>query len=150
MKRSWKSLTVLSLVLLLSLVLTGIASAEVIRGKGWLQAEGAGVAVLRMSGHIKIEGHGTGVIYIYNFDELQAEGHGRRSNLHGGGVLFRGHTGAITASGDRMLVRIVGGRIEFDARGQGTAYLRGRGTYETGSGSGDWAPDGFNIEVVEE
>jgi hypothetical protein len=74
MKRSWKSLTVLSLVLLLSLVLTGIASAEVIRGKGWLHAEGAGVAVLRMSGHIKIEGHDTGVIYIYNFDELQVEG----------------------------------------------------------------------------
>jgi hypothetical protein len=49
-----------------------------------------------------------------------------------------------------MLVRIVGGRIEFDARGQGTAYLRGRGIYETGSGSGDWDPDGCNIEVVEE
>ena len=150
MKRSWKSVTVLSLVLLLSLMLAGVASADVIRGKGWLHAEGAGVAVLRMSGQIKIEGHGASIVYIYNFDELHAEGQGRRSNLRGGGVVFRGHEGTISAAGDRMLVKIVGSKIEFDARGKGTAYLRGRGSYETGGGSGDWAPDGMNIEVVED
>lgn len=150
MKRSWKLLTVFGLVLMLGMALTGLASADVIRGKGTLHAEGSGAATLRMSGHIKITSHGSGVVYIHGAEGIRAEGDGNRVD-RGRLVIFRGHEGTISITGERMVVRIVGQEIEFDARGKGTAILRGRGTYETGNGhTGDWEPNGLTLEVEEE
>ena len=150
MKRYFKLSTVFSLVMLLTMAVAGVAGADVIRGKGWLHAEGSGFAKLQMTGHVKINGQGVGVVYIYGAEEIHAEGSGRRSNLHGGGVVFRGYEGTIHVVGERMVVRMIGGKIDFTAHGKGRAVLRGRGTYETRSGSGDWQPDGLDIEVVEE
>ena len=150
MERSTKLFTILGLVLLLSLTLVGAASADVIRGKGWLHAEGAGVAVLRMTGEVEINGHGVGAVYIYGAEKIEAEGIGRRTNLAGGGVIFRGYEGTIHVRGERMVIQMIGGQIEFTAYGKGTAFLRGRGYYETRHFSGDWAPDGMRLEVVEE
>ncbi len=150
MKRNWKLLTVFSVVFMLSLALTGIASADVIRGKGWLYAEGSGAATLRMSGDVEIISHGSGVVYIYGADTIEAEGNGRRKNLRNGGVIFRGYEGKITISGERMAVRMIGKQIEFTAMGKGTAILRGRGHYETEGHSGNWEPDGLTLEVAEE
>lgn len=150
MKKQFKVLTIFSLILLLSLTLVGAASADVLRGKGWVHAQGSGVANLRFSGHVKIEGHGTGVVYIYGAESIEAEGQGTRTDLHGGGVIFRGHEGTIKVIGRHMTVRMIGKKIEFTAQGKGTVYLRGRGIYETHGRTGDWAPDGFTIEVEEE
>jgi hypothetical protein len=150
MKQNLKLFTVLSLVLLLSLTLVGVASADVVQGKGWLHAEGAGVAVLRMSGDIEINGHGIGVVYIYGADEIEATGRGDRHDRPGGGVFFRGYRGTITANGEEMIVKMIGGKIDFTAQGEGTVFLRGRGHYETGHASGDWAADGSTLEVTEE
>ena len=150
MKRTWKLLTVFSLVLMLSMAATGLASADVIHGKGTLHAEGSGKATLRMSGQIKITSHGSGTVYIYGADTIHAEGDGKRTD-RGRLVIFRGHQGTITVTGERMAVRIVGKDIEFDARGKGTAILRGRGTYETGDGyTGDWQANGLTLKVEEE
>ena len=150
MKRKWKLLTVFSLVLMLSLALTGLASADVIRGKGTLHAQGSGAATLRMTGHVEITSHGSGVVYIYGAERIHATGDGNRTD-RGRLVIFRGHEGTISITGERMMVRMVGQDIEFTARGKGTAILRGRGTYETGDGhTGDWAPDGLTVEVEEE
>ena len=66
MNRILKSLSVLSLLLLMSLTLTGIASADVIKGIGWIHAEGAGTARLQMSGNIDIEGHGVGAVWRWD------------------------------------------------------------------------------------
>ena len=150
MKRSTKLFTILGLILLLSMLVAGAASADVIQGKGWLHAEGAGVAVLRMSGQVEINGHGVGAVYIYGAEKIAADGSGRRTNLAGGGVIFRGYEGAIHITGERMLIQLIGDQIEFTARGLGTAFLRGRGYYETRHFSGDWAPDGITLAVVEE
>ena len=151
MNRILKSLSVLSLLLLMSLTLTGIASADVIKGIGWIHAEGAGTARLQMSGNIDIEGHGVGAVYIYGAETMRAEGQGKRIDLPGGGVLYRGFQGKIEATGSKMNIRIIGGKIDFTAHGKGRVALRGRGTYQTGNGgSGDWQPDGLTLEVVEE
>jgi hypothetical protein len=143
-----KSFTVLSLVLLLSLALTGLASAETIRGKGWLHATGSGQAILRMSGQVEINSHGVGAVYIYGAEDIQAQGNGRRTNLAGGEVIFRGYEGLITVIGEPMRVKLVGAQIDFTAHGQGVAHLRGRGHYETANSSGDWNNRGMEIEVV--
>jgi hypothetical protein len=150
MKRKWKLLTVFSLVLMLGLAVTGLASADVIRGKGTLNAEGSGAATLRMSGQVEITSHGSGVVYIYGAEKIRAEGNGKRTD-RGRLFILRGHEGKISITGERMVVRIVGQEIEFDARGKGTAILRGRGTYETGNGrTGDWEPNGLTVSVEEE
>jgi len=149
MQRFRKLFMAVSLVLLLSMALTGLASADVIRGKGWLHAEGSGVAILKMSGQIEIVSHGTGAVYIYGAETIHAEGDGKRSNLRGGGVVFRGYEGVIKATGARMRVKIIGKEIEFTARGKGTIFLRGRGHYESEGLAGDWVNSGLNVEVEE-
>ena len=150
MKRYFKLSTVFSLVMLLTLAVAGVASADVIRGKGWLHAEGSGFAKLQMTGHVDINSHGVGAVYIYGAEDIHAEGDGKRTDLPGGGVVFRGYTGSISVIGERMVVKMLGKQIDFTAHGKGRAVLRGRGTYETGGGgSGDWQPDYFEV-VIEE
>ena len=151
MKRSTKLFTILGLVLLLTLTIAGVASADVIRGKGWLHAQGSGIASLHMTGKVDIVGHGVGMVYIRGAEAIEANGRGNRVNRGNGVVVFYGYEGEIQVEGKNMVVRMVGKKIEFTARGKGKAWLRGRGTYETGNGyTGDWAPDGLNVEVVEE
>jgi hypothetical protein len=150
MKRFTKFFSVLGLVLLLSLGITGLASADVLRGKGWLHAEGAGLAKLLMTGHVEINGHGVGAVYIYGAEHIEAEGSGNRTNLAGGGVVFRGYEGTIKVTGEKMVVKMAGAEIDFTAHGKGTAILRGRGHYETKHFAGDWAPDGLTMEFEEE
>lgn len=151
MKRYGKLLSIFGLVFLLSLAFTGLASADVIRGKGWLHAEGSGMAVLKMTGYVEIAGQGSGVVYIRGAESIHAEGDGKRSDLPNGAVIFRGYEGTIKVTGEKMFIRIVGQNIEFTARGKGSAILRGNGHYETGGGgAGDWAPDGLSLEVIEE
>jgi hypothetical protein len=151
MKRSLKLFTIFSLLVVFSLTLTGLASAETLRGKGWLFAKGKGEATLRMSGQIEIKGHGVGVVYIYGAEEIQAEGKGKRTNLDGGGVVFRGYKGTIKVVGEGMTIKMVGAKIEFTAHGKGVAYLRGRGIFRTGDGHvGDWNNRGLEIEVVQD
>ena len=150
MKGYLKLLVVLTLVSLLSVIFVGAASADVIQGKGWLHARGAGVAMLKMSGNIEITGHGVGLVYIYGADEIYATGDGQRVDRPGGGVVFRGYRGTITATGRDIVVKMAGGKIDFKAEGKGKAYLRGRGHYETGHISADWDSAGTTIEVAEE
>ncbi|GAB4415433.1 MAG: hypothetical protein Fur0044_10510 [Anaerolineae bacterium] len=148
MKRSFKLFSIFSLLVVLSLTLTGLASAETIRGKGWLYAKGNGAATLRMSGQVEIKGHGAGAVYIYGAEEINASGQGKRANLDGGGVVFKGYSGTITVTGEKMVVKMVGTKIEFKASGQGVAHLRGRGYYETAHLRGDWNNRGLEIEIV--
>ncbi|RMF03800.1 MAG: hypothetical protein D6768_05040 [Chloroflexi bacterium] len=149
MRRLTRSISIFSLLFLLSLTLAGVASADVISGKGWLHAEGSGVAKLQMNGAVEINGHGVGVVVIKGAEAIQASGHGHRTNLPDGRVVFRGYEGTIHAIGRHMTVHMAGTKIDFTARGKGRAVLRGHGTYETGSGSGDWQPDGLEINVEE-
>jgi hypothetical protein len=38
----------------------------------------------------------------------------------------------------------------FTAQGKGTAFLRGRGHYETRHSTGDWTTDGLTVETTKE
>jgi hypothetical protein len=138
------------LLFVFSLSLTGLASAETLRGKGWLHAEGSGVAALNLSGEIEIIGHGVGAVYIYGHEALHVSGSGKGTDLPGGGVLFRGYSGTIKVVGEDMRIRMIGGKIDFTAHGKGVVHLRGRGHYETANLSGDWNDKGVELEVVEE
>ncbi|MEW5958329.1 MAG: hypothetical protein AB1801_11425 [Chloroflexota bacterium] len=151
MKRYVKLFAVIGLVLILSLTIVGMASADVVKGKGWLSARGSGLAHLYMTGRVDIVGHGVGTVYVRGAEEIEASGHGRRLNRADGVVVFYGYEGEIHLAGERMVVKMAGKEIEFTAAGKGTAWLRGYGSYETGHGaSGDWAPNGLTVEVVDE
>jgi hypothetical protein len=91
------------------------------------------------------------MVYIREAEQIEASGQGQRVDRAGGVVVFYGHEGTIHIEGENMVVRMIGKKIEFTAEGKGKAWLRGRGTYETGNGStGDWAPDGLNVELAGE
>lgn len=150
MKRSTKLSLISSLMLLFSLLFTGLASADVLRGEGWLHAEGNGFAKLTMSGQVDIESQAVGVVYIYGAEEIKAEGQGRRVDRPNGGVIFYGFDGKIQITGQRMVIKMIGRRINFTAEGKGQAVLHGKGTYETKNRSGDWQPDGLTVAVEED
>lgn len=151
MSFSRKFFTMVALTLVLLMTFTGLTSADVLQGKGWLHAEGNGLVNLHLTGEADIEGHGTGMVYIRGAEEIRANGSGRRIDHPGNIVVFYGYEGEIHATGEKMLIRMVGQKIEFTAEGKGRARLHGRGWYETGNGStGDWAPDGLDIEMTEE
>lgn len=150
MKRSTKLSLISSLLMLFFLLFTGLASADVLRGKGWLHAEGNGFAKLTMTGQVEIKGHDAGVVYIYGAEAISAVGEGRRVDRPNGGVIFYGFEGEIVITGEHMIIKMVGRKIDFTAEGKGKAVLHGKGTYETRNGSGDWQPDGLTIEVEEE
>ncbi len=139
MKRLEKVSTLVSMLFVVCLIFTGSVSADVIKGKGWLHAEGSGVVQLQMTGTIEITGHGIGAVYVYGAEHIAATGEGKRTNLPGGGVLFRGYEGSLILIGEKMKVRLIGNHIEFTAIGKGRINLRGQGHYETGDGSDDWA-----------
>ena len=150
MKIYQKLVTTFSLVLLLTLLFTGLASADVLQGRGRLYAKGSGLAVLKMSGKVEIIGHGKGTIEIAGAEKIEATGQGNRINGPEGRVVFKDYTGKITVWGRRMVVRMAGPQIEFTAKGKGHVLLKGRGIYKTANRTGDWAPDGLEMEVIEE
>jgi hypothetical protein len=65
-------------------------------------------------------------------------------------VILRGYSGTITATSEQMTIRMIGGKIDFTAEGEGTAYLRGRGSYETQHGSDEWSASGTTLSIVAE
>lgn len=126
-----------------------VASADTVSGHGWIKAKGSGTALLKMTGEVNISAHGTGLVYIKGAEFVRAEGVGSRTNLPNGDVILRGYRGQVHIVGKHMSVRMIGKRIEFEARGIGQVTLKGRGVYETGSGSGDWQADGVELTVQE-
>jgi len=151
MKRSIKLFTVLGLVLTLSLIVAGLASADVLRGEGWLSAQGSGMVNLYLTGRVDITSHGVGTVYVRGAETIEATGQGRRVNRADGLVIFYGYEGQIHRAGETRSVKMAGHEIEFIAEGKGRAWLRGKGSYETGHGySGDWAPNGLNVQLEQE
>ncbi len=147
-----KRVAVLGVALLALSMATGMwmastadASSKVIEGQGTLYARGAGLAYLNGSGNVEIQGHGVGLVAVTDAEVVRAEGHGRRIELPGGSTVFIGWSGEISVAGRDMKVLMMGGKIQFTAHGEGTAYLRGQGTYRIGHHSGRWTSDGIAI-----
>ncbi len=141
----WRSMLVVAAVVAVVLVSgAGVARADSSTGTGTLHAQGYGTVGIRGSGMVEI-GQGAGTVWIKGADEIESEGRGRKTELPDGTIRLTGYSGEITITGQELQVRIVGGAIDVTATGTGTVVLRGQGTYETNSSSGEWSPDG---EVV--
>ena len=133
-------------VLVLGLLTATVVSAETIQGTGTLTARGAGVARVQGDGTVDIKGLGVGTVWVHNAETLRASGRGMRWDLPGG-VLFAGWSGRIHASGEELTVTMSGGLIHFTARGSGTVFLKGYGSYWLNGEPGNWSPEGITIDL---
>jgi hypothetical protein len=155
-----KILVVLSLLLVLSLGFSTAAWAdeapatevkdagltdEQIEGNGWLWAKGTGYARVHGDGVIDIAAHGAVTVRVKGAEVLRAHGVGRRWDLPDGTTVFAGWRGHIHAEGGNVDVRMLGGVIEFAARGHGWAFLKGHGVYCANGHAGRWTPEGVTI-----
>lgn len=143
------------LLLLMSLFVVGSVSADTIVGRGWLRAQGNGMA--EMKGNVRtlqISGNGT-LWYLDNGEEdiPVVIGHGRRIDHANGWVQFVGFRGSFSLSdADAVIVKLVGKDINLQVVGAGGVHLRGHGVYAYGNGEevihGNWADNGndFNLE----
>lgn len=129
----------------LTLADSASAAGTDLSGRGVLYARGAGLAELRGDGRVDIRGHGAATVLVQGAENVVARGEGHRIDLPDGSVRFVGWRGHIRIVGEDMTVVMMGGRIEFRAIGQGTAHLRGHGTYRIGDHSGRWTPQGVEV-----
>ncbi len=136
-------------MMILVMAFASVASADTVSGHGWIKAQGAGTALLKMNGEVDIEGHGLGAIYIRDAEVVRADGNGTRTDLPNGDVILRGYRGHVHIVGKQMGVRMVGGKIDFEAWGVGRVLLRGRGSYETQNGFGTWQAGGVELAIQE-
>jgi hypothetical protein len=136
----------LALVTVMALSSGAVAWADTVKGEGTITAHGTGVASLQGSGYIDISGHGVGTVWIAGADELNVEGEGYRHDFERG-VLLVGWEGQIHAAGERLIVRMVGGLIDFTATGRGVVFLKGEGWYRLGDREGRWFPRGQELRL---
>ncbi len=131
-------------------VLSGTASAasETISGRGVLYARGSGVAEIVGDGRVEIRSYGVGTVTISGAENIEARGTGHKVDMPDGSVKFTGWDGYIRATGEDMTVRMTGSKIQFRAAGEGTAFLKGHGTFRIGGHTGRWTEDGVHIEFI--
>ena len=111
---------------------------------GTLTAEGDGFVGLRARGTVEIEGQGSGVIWVHE-GTVVSEGSGERFDLPRGNVLLVAWSGKVTASGERVGLRLISHSVQLTASGAGVATLHGSGTYETEKESGEWTVEGARV-----
>ncbi len=138
---------VASVALVLALLTAVAVGAEQAEGTGSLRAIGAGVARVEGDGTVDIRGLGVGTIWVRNAQHLTAAGRGIRWDLPGGDVYFVGWSGHVEASGEGLVVNMMGSLIEFKANGSGTVFLRGRGRYWKQGQEGLWSRDGITVPL---
>ena len=113
--------------------------AETGGGSGTLTADGAGHAGVTGEGTINISGNG--ILYFKDNTgdaSIEIDGRGTRRVLANGWVRYLGFRGDAVITGSDVAVKITGVRIHLEASGTGKFFVRGHGTYATGSQSGSW------------
>jgi len=110
-----------------------------------LTANGYGLAIAGGRGSMDIHAHGASVIWIRGADTLEIEGDGEREDLDEGTVKLTDWEGEIHVEGERFIVRMVGGKLDFTATGRGRAFLQGYGTFQVDDRQGRWTWRGVHI-----
>lgn len=110
-----------------------------------LTANGYGLATFGGEGSMDIHAHGASVIWIRGADTLEITGDGEREDTDDGVVKLTDWEGEIHAEGERFVVRMVGGKLDFTATGKGRAFLQGYGTFQVGDHDGRWSWQGVHI-----
>jgi len=152
----WKKLTILTLALvLITLSMAAVASADSVHGNGWLEAQGNGRAC--MSGNADaITISGNGVLWYFDDGEVDIPavvGEGFRQEFGNGWVRWKGFDGTFSLEdADQITVCLRGENISLYVEGQGVVELTGHGSYETGSDdrptlNGRWSMFGRVVRV---
>ena len=151
----WKKLTLLALALvLITMMVATIASADSVAGSGWLEAEGDGRACMAGNADV-VTISGNGVLWYFDDGEVDTPtitGEGVRQEFASGWVRWNGFDGEFTLSdADEIIVCLRGESIHLRTEGTGGVLLKGQGSYETGGEdapvtSGSWTQDGLRID----
>lgn len=149
-----------ALVLVTGLMATGVAVAQepetdangtILHGRGALWAKGRGVAILDMGGTLRMHIRGNVVINDLAGDAtivIEESGDAAESDRAADGgtkVVLENFSGSVVVRGSHFRVR-ARGRMVFLAKGQGTAFLAGRGVWRTPHNYGVWSQGGFRLD----
>ncbi len=138
----------LALAVLLAIALTTVAAAETGSGTGTLTARGDGLAALR--GNISVTLRGAGLLIIRDQAgdaSIHVNGRGYKKQLSDGTVAYIGFDGKAEIKGSAITVVLRGRNIKLEAAGTGSFLLRGRGTYHTEKGDGQWSEKGEPVTL---
>jgi hypothetical protein len=145
---SKKVLTLMVVVVVAMLAVVPVVSAEEVRGKGSLTAEGDGIAILRGRGIVDLSGNGTLWIKDVAGDAvIQVSGSGEKEEFPDGWIQYAGFHGTVHVEGSRIAVIVAGVDIELTAEGRGIARLWGHGSYQCPDGAGEWNTTGLGAHV---
>ena len=144
-----KVLTLMVVIVAATLVVVPVVSAEEVRGKGSLTAEGDGIAILRGRGTVNLSGNGTLWIMDAAGDaEIEVTGRGEKKEFPDGWIQYAGFHGTAHVEGSRIAVILAGVDIDLTAEGRGIVRLWGHGSYQSSNGDGEWKATGLGTRVI--
>lgn len=141
---SWLKIMIALAMALALLAPAGAAFAAEEQGTGTLTAKGVGFVRVEGSGTLTIS-RGAGVIWVTGATDIQTSGRGRKTTMADGTIRLTGYTGAISITGEQVVVKIEGGAINLTASGAGSVLLKGKGSYTVGDTTGAWTKAGVKI-----
>jgi hypothetical protein len=143
-----KVLTLMAVIVVAMLVVVPVVSAEEVRGKGTLTAQGDGIAILRGKGTVDLSGNGTLWIRDVAGDAvIEVTGSGQKEEFSDGWIQYAGFHGTAHVEGSRIVVIVAGVDIDLTAQGRGMARLWGHGSYQCPDGAGEWKATGLGARV---
>ena len=143
-----KVLTLIVVAVVAMLAVVPVVSAEEVRGKGRLTAQGDGIAILRGRGTVDLSGNGTLWIKDAAGDaEIEVTGWGEKEEFSDGWIQYAGFHGEAHVEGSKFAVVLAGLDIELAAQGRGIVRLWGHGSYQCPDGAGEWKTTGLGARI---
>jgi limonene-1,2-epoxide hydrolase len=140
MTRIKKLSVVLALVIIASLSVASVVSADTEDAPKTLKAHGDGLAALHGSGRVRVRGNG--ILWVKGAETIRVQGKGRQKTFPSGWTEYVGFHGAAYIEGRGVSVILAGERVDLHAVGNGRAFLWGEGRYEVGDlTSAAWSDD---------
>jgi hypothetical protein len=134
-----KVLTLIVVVVVATLAVVPVVSAQAPQGEGSLTAQGDGIAILRGKGTVDLSGNG--ILWIRDAAGdavIEVTGSGQKEEFPDGWLQYAGFHGTAHVEGSRIAVIVAGADIELTARGRGMARLWGHGSHQSPDGAGEW------------
>lgn len=144
-----KVLTLIVVAVVAMLAVAPVASAEEVRGRGSLTAEGDGIAILR--GRSTVDLSGNGILWVKDVAGdavIEVTGSGQKEEFPDGWLQYAGFHGTAHIEGSRIAVIVAGVDVELTAEGRGMAWLWGHGSYQSSHGTGEWKATGLGTRVI--
>ena len=134
-----KMLALMAVLVIASLGLASVVSAESEGGMGTLVAQGDGFAGLHGTGYVRVRGNG--VLWVKGEESIRIQGEeGHKKVFPDGWSEYVGFRGTARIRGQGVSVLMAGERINLYAIGTGRVILWGKGTYEiNGLITGRWS-----------